>query len=83
MGHFVPAGTAIGMNVPAMLKSRAVFGQDADIFRPERFLEVDDDARAKMERQVEMAFGHGRYMCAGKAIAFAELNKVCFEVCIT
>lgn len=63
------------MNVRAMLKYKTVFEQDADIFHPERFLEADTDTRAQMERQVEMVFGHGRYICAGKAISFAELTK--------
>ncbi|OHE92313.1 cytochrome P450 [Colletotrichum orchidophilum] len=79
-GKFIPGGTAIGMNVPGLLKSRALFGQDADLFRPERFLEVDDAARANMEREVEMAFGYGRYMCAGKPVAFMELYKALFEL---
>lgn len=68
------------MNAPAMLKSRAMFGADADLFRPERFSEVDDATRASLEREVEMAFGYGRYMCAGKPVAFMELFKTFFEV---
>lgn len=80
-GKFIPGGTAIGMNAPAMLKSTAVFGADADLFRPERFLDDEDDAkRTGMERDVEMAFGYGRYMCAGKPVAFMELFKTFFEV---
>ncbi|KAJ0298417.1 hypothetical protein Brms1b_013387 [Colletotrichum noveboracense] len=79
-GIFVPGGTAICMNAPAMLKSRAMFGADADLFRPERFLEVDDATRASLEREVEMAFGYGRYMCAGKPVAFMELFKTFFEL---
>ncbi|KAJ0312048.1 hypothetical protein COL516b_001113 [Colletotrichum fioriniae] len=80
-GKFIPGGTAIGMNAPGLLKSSALFGPDADLFRPERFLEVDDDAaRLGMERDVEMAFGYGRYMCAGKPVAFMELYKAFFEL---
>lgn len=76
----MPGGTAIGMNAPAFLKAPAVFGQDANLFRPERFLEADDRTRSYMEHETEMAFGNGRYMCAGKPIAFMELNKALFEV---
>ncbi|KAF6822863.1 pisatin demethylase [Colletotrichum plurivorum] len=79
-GKFIPGGTAIGMNAPGTLKSTSVFGAYADLFRPERFLEVANDAqRAGMERDVEMAFGYGRYMCAGKPVAFMELYKTFFE----
>lgn len=77
---FIPGGTAIGMNTGALVRSPALFGADADAFRPERFLEVDEATRAEMERNVELVFGYGRWMCAGKPVAFMELNKVFFEV---
>lgn len=79
-GKFIPGGTSIGMNSASLLRSKALFGADADMFRPERFLEVDEVARAKMQRDVELTFGYGRWMCAGKPIALMELNKVYFEV---
>ncbi|KAI2628607.1 cytochrome P450 [Hypoxylon sp. NC1633] len=79
-GKFLPEGTAIGTNQAALLRSKAAFGKDADVFRPERFLEVDDAARVKMQRHVELGFGYGRWMCAGKHIAQMELNKVFFEL---
>ncbi|KAI0479423.1 BcABA1, cytochrome P450 monooxygenase [Xylariaceae sp. FL0804] len=79
-GHFVPGGTAIGMNTASLVRSTVLFGPDADLFRPERFMEADEAVRAEMERNVEMVFGHGRWMCAGKPVAFMELNKVLFEL---
>ncbi|RYP26778.1 hypothetical protein DL767_007910 [Monosporascus sp. MG133] len=79
-GKFIPGGTAIGMNTGALVRSTVLFGADADVFRPERFLEVDEAARAEMERNVELVFGYGRWMCAGKPVAFMELNKVFFEL---
>lgn len=79
-GKFIPGGTVVGMNVPAMLRSTEHFGSDADLFRPERWMEASGPQRGEMERQVETAFGHGRWMCAGKPIAFMELFKTFFEV---
>lgn len=79
-GQFVPEGTAIGMNTSAMLASTKLFGEDANMFRPERFLEVDEARRAEMQRDVELVFGTGRWMCAGKPVAHMELNKIFFEV---
>ena len=79
-GKFIPGGTAIGMNTSSILQSKVMFGKDADLFRPERFLEADEAKRIEMERNVELIFGYGRWMCAGKPIAFMELNKVFFEV---
>lgn len=79
-GKFIPGGTVVGMNIAAMLRSRELFGSDAHLFRPERWLGVPEDRRDEMERQVEAMFGYGRWMCAGKPIAFMELFKAFFEV---
>jgi cytochrome P450 len=63
------------------MMSTTVFGSDAGIFRPERFLGcADSDKKAEMERTVELAFGSGRWMCAGKLVAFTQLYKVVFEL---
>lgn len=80
-GKFIPGGAFIGTNAPALLRSRELFGEDADTFRPERFLGLDRARLAEMRRNVELTFGYGRWMCAGKPIAFMELDKVYFEVC--
>lgn len=69
------------VNWIAMLQRKDIFGDDADMFRPERYLECSDEKKVEMERTVEMAFGAGRYQCSGKIIALAEIYKVVFEVC--
>jgi cytochrome P450 len=79
-GKFIPEGTAIGTNLPSYLRSKSIFGEDAALFRPERFLELEPAALAEMRRDVELQFGYGRWMCAGKPLALIELNKVYFEV---
>ncbi|KAK6223832.1 cytochrome P450 [Colletotrichum tabaci] len=79
-GVYLPGGTGVGFNIVAMMRCAETFGVDVDVFRPERFLECDDDARRGMLRQVDMAFGTGRLLCAGKQVALLELNKVFFEL---
>ncbi|KAK5651157.1 hypothetical protein OQA88_13204 [Cercophora sp. LCS_1] len=79
-GKLVPGGTKIAWNVWSLLRRKDVFGQDASVFRPERWLEAGADIRIEMERHVELIFGYGRYGCAGKTIALLELNKVFFEL---
>lgn len=79
-GYFIPGGTTVAPNVPSLMRSKTLFGEDADIFRPERFLEVSEEVRAEMQRNVELVFGYGRWMCAGKPIAWIEINKAIFEV---
>ncbi|KAK3388671.1 cytochrome P450 [Sordaria brevicollis] len=47
MGFDLPPGTkvATGAAIYAMCHSRAIFGEDADVFRPERWLEAEEAAR--------------------------------------
>lgn len=80
LGHNVPGGTAIGFNLSAISRSQKLFGADAEIFRPGRLMELDEQHRKQMERDIELAFGYGQWMCVGKSIAFMEINKVVFEV---
>jgi cytochrome P450 len=80
-GHFVPGGTKIGVVQWSIGRNKALFGDDVEVYRPERWLGADEARRTEMERVTEMIFGYGRWVCAGKAIAFMELSKVIFEVC--
>ncbi|KAK8024315.1 pisatin demethylase [Apiospora rasikravindrae] len=80
-GRFVPGGTSIAINFAAILRSTSLFGPDADVFRPERFLELPSQAAlVAMRRNVELAFGYGRFMCAGKPLAFMEFHKIYFQL---
>jgi cytochrome P450 len=76
----IPEGTAICANLASLLRSPTIFGVDAHLFRPERFLECDDQSRREMESNTELVFGSGQFMCLGKKIAFMELSKTIFEV---
>jgi cytochrome P450 len=79
-GCFIPPGTAIGINMAALTRNEDIFGNDVDIFRPERFLDAPEEKRREMERAVDAGFGGGRWQCAGRPVALMELNKVIFEV---
>lgn len=77
----MPGGTNICSNTGAVLRSRSLFGADADVFRPERFTDLDSEPRRReMERNVELAFGSGQWQCVGRRIAFMKLSKTVFEV---
>jgi len=78
---FFPGGTEIGTCPSMVTRRKDIFGNDADIFRPERWIEADPSTRAKYERQTEVIFGSGRYICLGKNIAWIELSKAFVEVC--
>lgn len=48
-GHFFPGGTEIAVNGWVLHRDKRTFGEDADDFRPERWLVEVDNAK-KMER---------------------------------
>ncbi|EGX91543.1 benzoate 4-monooxygenase cytochrome P450 [Cordyceps militaris CM01] len=78
-GVSVPAGTNVAWSPWSIMRDKDVFGADADLFRPERWLE-GDRPRA-MEQTVMMAFAAGsRWECLGKNIAQLELNLVFVEL---
>lgn len=79
-GYFVPGGTRIAQSFVGIERSKDMFGDDADIFRPERWLNITPDKRREMTQTVELVFGHGRWGCAGKPVAMMEMNKIYVEV---
>ncbi|KAL8790235.1 MAG: hypothetical protein Q9195_006458 [Heterodermia aff. obscurata] len=79
-GRYLPAGTLIGSNIWAVQRDRTTFGVDAEVFRPERWLECEPEQRNSMERSVELCFSSGRYTCLGKEVAMMEIYKAVAEV---
>ncbi|KAK0667055.1 cytochrome P450 [Cercophora samala] len=71
--HF-EEGTIVGMNPWVVHRNKDVFGNDADEFKPERWL-CDRERRVKMERSL-LTFGAGRRTCLGKNISYLEIYKL-------
>lgn len=77
----VPEGISIGWNSYGMLRSKSTFGPDADLFNPDRWIDIRDTAVAReMDDLVNMVFGYGRFGCLGKSVAMLELNKAVPEL---
>lgn len=81
-GVFIPGGVDIAHSTLSMQRLHGIFGNDVDVFRPERWLEAEAHParKALMMRAVDLNFGYGRWVCIGKHIAIMELNKIFFEV---
>jgi cytochrome P450 len=79
-GDFVPGGTSIGYCAFGIFRDKKIFGEDADVFRPERWIEGEPARIKEQEQTLELIFAHGKYQCLGKNIALMELNKVFVEV---
>ena len=49
-GVFLPGGTIVGMNPWVPSRDQSTYGKDADVFRPERWIQADEEALKLMER---------------------------------
>ncbi|KAH8168697.1 cytochrome p450 domain-containing protein [Sarocladium implicatum] len=79
-GKFIPGGTQVGLSAFGIFHSKMVFGEDASIFRPERWLEADHETLASMTSVVDLVFSAGNHHCLGKQVALMELNKIFVEL---
>ncbi|KAJ7445975.1 cytochrome P450 oxidoreductase [Mycena galericulata] len=74
-GHFFSEGTEVSMSPFVLHRRPEAYGDDAALFRPERWIEADADHRKVME-QTNLAFGSGPRVCIGKTIGMMEVSKV-------
>ncbi|KAF3047879.1 hypothetical protein E8E11_008115 [Didymella keratinophila] len=74
-GHFFPPGTEVGVNAWVIHNNTSIFGPDAHVFRPERWLTSNKEERAVLDRNF-LAFGNGPRTCIGKNISLLEMSKV-------
>jgi cytochrome P450 len=83
----IEGGTIVSCNAWVIHRNKAVFGDDVDVYRPERWLEDPD--RAKLMNATLFQFGGGAHTCIGKNISLLEMYKLVpsvfktFEVTIT
>jgi cytochrome P450 len=52
LGYYLPSGTVVGGNPYIVNRHRPTFGQDAEFWRPERWLEKNDAHKKKLEQGV-------------------------------
>ncbi|KAI9815231.1 MAG: hypothetical protein M1827_002711 [Pycnora praestabilis] len=79
-GKFIPGGTQIGYDAWSLHHRISTYGEDAHVFRPERWLEAEGEQLLVMGRSLELVFGTGKYGCLGKNLAGMELSKVIFTM---
>jgi len=87
----VPGGVQIALNFWGVMRNESVFGPDAELFRPERWLTDESMTSAEdleqekkrldaMNEASGLVFGSGRFTCLGKSVAVLELNKIVPEL---
>jgi cytochrome P450 len=82
-GRNLPAGTKAGINPFVTNRDYGVFGEDADTFNPDRWLQGEDespghfeDRQRRMKDTVDFVFGGGGRVCMGRYLAMLEIKKL-------
>ncbi|OCK74442.1 cytochrome P450 [Lepidopterella palustris CBS 459.81] len=74
-GRFFPGGTRVGISPYVVGRDRKLYGEDANVFRPERWLECSKEKCIEMENG-SLGFSQGARVCIGRHIALMEICKV-------
>lgn len=74
---YVPEGTEITSHAYATQRDKDLYGEDAEVFRPGRWLERENTSDFEA---AQFSFGVGPRVCLGKDIALMELYKLLPEV---
>lgn len=81
-GHYVKGGTIVGCSAWIIHMNRDVFGDDVEVYRPERWLVDPSRDREREEQRVKemngtmLQFGMGSRTCIGKNISLLEIYKL-------
>ncbi|KAF2240729.1 putative cytochrome P450 pisatin demethylase [Trematosphaeria pertusa] len=76
-GQYMPGGTVVGLNCWVAHYDKQVFGPDVKEFRPERWIEAENDAaRLKEMNAAWIPFGMGSRTCLGRHVSMLEMSKL-------
>lgn len=68
---YFPPGTVLSVPIYAIHRSKDIWGQDANDFRPERWEKLSD-----RQKTAFMPFGHGPAACVGRNLAEVEMKMI-------
>ncbi|WPH00939.1 Hypothetical protein R9X50_00377300 [Acrodontium crateriforme] len=71
----IPSGTIVGINPWVLHRDTRIFGDDAEQWRPGRWISNDAEKIKYMDHHI-LSFGGGKRSCLGKNIAMLELTKL-------
>jgi cytochrome P450 len=72
-GNWVPPGVTVSTYGSVLHHRKEVFGDDVDVFRPERWL--GEKERVQVMRNTMFSFGSGKYSCLGRHLSKLEILK--------
>jgi hypothetical protein len=81
-GTWVKGGTIVGCSAWIIHMNKEVFGEDVEVYRPERWLVDENKNKEEEERRIKemngtmFQFGMGSRTCIGKNISLLEVYKL-------
>jgi len=83
-GSFVPQGVTLALNPYVLCRNDGAYGQDAHLFRPERWLRNLDDgeseeafaARLRLMNDADLSFGAVSRICIGQHMGLMQVFKI-------
>ncbi|ETI26004.1 hypothetical protein G647_02781 [Cladophialophora carrionii CBS 160.54] len=75
LGEYIPGNIIVSCNAWIMHRHKPTYGDDVEVFRPQRWLDASPEQLAAMNKAL-LVWGAGPNTCIGKNIAFLELFKV-------
>ncbi|KAF5980929.1 cytochrome P450 monooxygenase [Fusarium coicis] len=81
-GSFVPPGVSVGLSPYIIGRNERVWDEDANEFRPERWLKTEDENDEDCQRRLrkmnpaDLTFGGGSRICIGRYIALIRSTKL-------
>lgn len=79
-GVYVPPGSIVAVNQHALNRDPSVWGDAVEEYRPERWIDAEDEHAVQRMEKANLAFGKGRRVCMGQHIAWIEMKKVIPEL---
>lgn len=79
-GFYLHGGTFVGLNAWGVQRNKTIYGDNADLYYPERWLVDDIEKLHIMHQTHSLIFGHGSTRCLGVSMAMMEISKIIFEV---
>ena len=76
---YIPPGAEVTSSVRCINLNENLYGLDAAQFRPERWLDADEET-LKTWGRCNMRWGYGTRACLGKNIAMMEISKAFLQV---
>lgn len=81
-GSTVPGGYLVGMNPYILARNKQVWGENAEAFYPDRWLQADNESdeeyklRMQAYAKCSIAFGAGSRICLGRNLSQMEVYKI-------